>query len=106
MFRNCTSLSSLEVDFTAWPTYANATETWLSGVAATGTFTCPDVLPEIYDASHIPSGWTVVKKDYALKFESVDPAQPLSISFQKSLATAPTLSVKYSTDEGSTWNTF
>lgn len=106
MFSECRSLSSIDVDFTVWPAASNATIGWVYGVAATGTFTCPDVLPETFDTSHIPSGWTVNKKDYALKFESIDPAQPLSISFQKTMATAPTLSLKYSTNEGATWSTF
>ena len=44
MYYGCTSLNSVEVDFTTWPLmksgYAGNTE-WLKNVAASGTFTCP-----------------------------------------------------------------
>ena len=59
MFRGCTSLSAMDVKFTAWSP-SSATDNWLSGVAATGTFKCPaDLDTTISDVSHIPSGWTV-----------------------------------------------
>ena len=57
MFSNCSSLSSVEVAFTAWS--PNATDTWLNGVAASGTFTCPAELPDERGANRIPTGWTV-----------------------------------------------
>ena len=60
MFRGCTSLSSVEVAFTAWNP-SDATTSWLNNVAASGTFTCPSMLPDTpRDASHIPVGWTKV----------------------------------------------
>ena len=57
MFNGCTSLSSVEVAFTTWT--SGATDNWLSGVAASGTFTCPDELPDTRGASNIPEGWTI-----------------------------------------------
>ena len=60
MFASCSSLSSVEVAFTAWADSVNATENWLLNVAADGTFKMPSALTEIRDASHIPSGWTIV----------------------------------------------
>ena len=61
MFRGCTSLSAMDVKFTAWSP-SSATDNWLSGVAAAGTFRCPaDLDTTISDVSHIPSGWTIVQ---------------------------------------------
>lgn len=62
MFSGCTSLSSVEVAFTDWNPF-NATTNWLNGVAAEGTFTCPEGFDTTTrDASHVPAGWTVVTK--------------------------------------------
>lgn len=62
MFNGCSSLASIDVSFSAWdPT--NATDNWLMGVQASGTFTCPSTLPNTpRNVSHIPSGWTKVNK--------------------------------------------
>ena len=62
MFKGCTKLNNINVNFSAWnPT--NATTGWVNGVSSSGTFTCPDGLPDTpRDESHIPSGWTVVRK--------------------------------------------
>ena len=40
-FSGCTNLSSIDVGFSDW-TPTNATIKWLSGVAANGTFYCPE----------------------------------------------------------------
>ena len=60
MFYNCSSLSSIEVGLSAWPSDNTMTENWVQGVAATGTFTCPAALPDARGNSRIPSGWTKV----------------------------------------------
>ena len=58
MFQGCTSLNSvtcLATDISA----TNCTTNWLSGVAATGTFTkAPGMTAWTSGASGIPSGWT------------------------------------------------
>ncbi len=70
MFSSCSGLTSMEVSFTEWPTSTwvkeedrpsdyYATYNWVSSVAASGTFTCPEDLPKTYDSSKIPTGWTV-----------------------------------------------
>ena len=62
MFFYCGSLNNINVNFSAWDP-SNATQGWLNGVASEGTFTCPAALPDTpRDESHIPSGWTVVRK--------------------------------------------
>ena len=59
MFQGCSNLTSINVSFTAWnPT--NATTRWVTGVAASGTFTCPAELPDTRSVSNIPAGWTKV----------------------------------------------
>jgi surface protein len=61
MFRGCTKLNSINVNFSAWnPT--NATGSWVRNVSSSGTFTCPADLPEEFGESRIPTGWTVVRK--------------------------------------------
>lgn len=60
MFYGCSSLSSITVGFSDWQEANTPTTNWVYGVAASGTFTCPSGLSDIRDASHIPTGWTVV----------------------------------------------
>lgn len=64
MFEGCSSLNSVKVKFTSWPTGSVLTN-WLLGVAETGTFYCPDELPDPdpseRGASTVPAGWTIVR---------------------------------------------
>ena len=60
MFNNYENLKELKVHFTEWSDDNHATENWVSGVKSSGTFYKPKALPEIFDESHIPVGWTVV----------------------------------------------
>ena len=60
MFQGCTNLSLIKVRFTAW---GSQTGSWVSGVSPTGTFYKPTALPEEYEVSKIPTGWTVVNID-------------------------------------------
>ena len=61
MFYDCNKLTSVNVNFSAWSP-SSATSEWLVGVAKSGTFTCPAVLPDNRDANHIPVGWTRIEK--------------------------------------------
>lgn len=61
MFNGCSKLNYIKVHFTAWG--RDTTSDWVSGVATSGEFHCPDGLPhEVSDHgySKIPTGWTVV----------------------------------------------
>lgn len=63
MFDGCTSLSYIKVGFTNWTVsgIVSISDTWVSGVAATGTFVCPGALDTSKRNSYrIPAGWTVV----------------------------------------------
>ena len=60
MFSRCTNLSLIQVHFTAWGTQTSG---WVSNVKSTGTFYKLSSLPEEYDTSRIPTGWTVVNID-------------------------------------------
>ena len=62
MLYGCASLSKIEVNFTSWGSIATATQNWVDGVAAEGTFIKPAALPEEYGVNRIPTGWTVVNK--------------------------------------------
>ena len=58
MFYNCSSLSSIHVNFSDWNN-ASSTKNWVYGVPTTGIFTCPDGLPITKDVDHIPFDWIV-----------------------------------------------
>ncbi len=61
MFYGCSGLEDITVGFTAWDDDNSATGSWLRGVAAVGTFTCPAGLDTTTrDSSHVPENWTVV----------------------------------------------
>ena len=60
MFSGCTNLSLIQVHFTAW---GSQTSGWVSEVSPTGTFYKPTALPEEYETSKIPTGWTGVNID-------------------------------------------
>jgi hypothetical protein len=61
MFNGCSGLEDITVGFTAWDDGGGATDRWLDGVAAAGTFTCPAALDTTTrDSSHVPENWTVV----------------------------------------------
>jgi surface protein len=61
MFKGCSSLNSINVNISAWnPT--DATKYWVTNVSSSGTFTCPEVLPQSFGHDRIPDGWTVETK--------------------------------------------
>jgi surface protein len=60
MFQDCTSLNSINVNFTDWNIYA--TIEWLKGVSRSGIFTCPEGLPISRGSDGIPIFWSVVHK--------------------------------------------
>ena len=62
MLYQCSALSKIEVNITSWGTVATATQDWVYGLAASGTFIKPTALPEEYGPSRIPEGWTVINK--------------------------------------------
>lgn len=64
MFRNCSNLSAIAVNWTSWPMENSSTGAnpgWLEGVASSGVFYCPSSLPVKYDAYGIPNGWLRVE---------------------------------------------
>ena len=61
MFKGCSNLSSIEVDWTSWPS-GSCADNWVSGVAANGIFKKPAALPTEFGTNRIPSGWTVINK--------------------------------------------
>ena len=62
MFKDCTSLNKVTVNFEQWLDGDNATFEWLKNVSSEGEFVAPESLPEIRGTSNIPSGWTLTRK--------------------------------------------
>lgn len=66
IFEGCTLIDHIKVGFSDWAITGSVessykTYNWLSNVSATGVFECPAMLDtSTRDASHIPSGWSVV----------------------------------------------
>ena len=58
MFNGCSNLAYIDVKFTDWGT---GTDSWLTGVAESGTFHCPAELSTDYGRSRIPENWEIRK---------------------------------------------
>ena len=109
MFNGCTHLNSitcLATDITA----TDCTKQWVSGVAATGTFTkAASMSSWTTGTSGIPTGWTIQDAnapDYTEPFYLENPTNnPTTIQLVKSNRNAPTLSIQTSLD-GTTWTTW
>jgi hypothetical protein len=61
MFYGCSSLNSVHIYFSEWPTDITPMANWVYKVSKTGTFTCPAALPEERGANRIPEGWEIVR---------------------------------------------
>lgn len=59
MFKNCSSLNYIKVHFTDWKSSIQATDNWVNGVSASGTFIKSPSLTEEHSSSRIPNGWNV-----------------------------------------------
>ena len=57
MFHGCSKLNYIKVHFTAWG--SGMTTQWVKEVSETGTFYCPNGLPNTSGTSNIPTGWAV-----------------------------------------------
>lgn len=60
MFSNCNKLNNINVNFSVWDPENNATRFWVIDVSSSGTFICPETLPQEFGSDRIPTGWTVV----------------------------------------------
>ena len=68
MFKGCVRLSKIKVGFLDWGEIFDVrgdkfwnTDHWFDGVAPSGTFICPEELPEEFGENRIPEGWKVEK---------------------------------------------
>ena len=107
MFIDCSSLNEIRLDYTGnfsgngVPT--NAFTNWVEGVAASGTF--------YYDGedtttgnSAIPTGWEVRGNSLpGLTFTAEEANSTVAMTARGS---APSVSLEYSTDDGTTWQDF
>ena len=108
MFRGCSNISAIDCGLTAWN--GDATNNWLSGVAATGTFICPTELgtDETIErgVSRCPEGWTVrnsVAPTDGVEFKALENTV---MSFGKTQSSAPDVSLQKSMDGGQTWSAY
>ncbi len=126
MFSGCTNLSEISVTFSTWgimTNYANpsantwSTQDWVTNVASTGTFYCPDDLPEEYGSNRIPKGW-IVKNIKEKQEEQEEQEMPQSTenlltfraeedesSFGIENHGGNKPNIQYSTNGGKTWKT-
>lgn len=108
MFYGCSSLNSIKIGYTGnfsgtgVPT--NAFNNWVNGVASSGDFYYGGS-DTTTGASAIPTGWTVKKfyEKQPLTFVARTAGATVSMTTVNS---APSISLEYSTDNGSTWSTF
>lgn len=98
MFNNCKSLSSISCEFTGFSP-ANATSSWVLGVAKQGEFINSNVLRQ-YGNSKIPSGWTVV--DGPLTFTGKSASNAVQLNKNGS---PDAISLQYSKNKG-TWTNY
>lgn len=97
MYQGCSSLTAIECpQLTAWP---SQTTNWVNGVAAAGTFTCPEELPDIRGVNNIPVGWT--KKDTIIPLCFTAEQENSTVRLDK-VGSPNAISLETSTD-GSTW---
>lgn len=119
MLNGCSSLQNVDVNFTSWDKdsevdsqgnviYTSATENWVSGVSATGTFYKPSALPEEYGVNRIPEGWNVVNvDDYAnipLTIEALEPGVTVGVNID--FLENENLDIKYKTNNSAEWITY
>lgn len=102
MFYGCTSLNSITMSYTGnfSTTYFND---WVYGVAANGLIYY-EGSDRTTGASAIPTGWMVEADLYkGLSFTAREAGSTVSMVAESG---APSVSLQYSLDEGSTWNAF
>ena len=105
MFRNCTNLNYIKAMFITTPSISY-TNTWVSGVASTGTFVkSPAAAWNVTGSSGVPTGWDVeaMADEYFTTIAREDGT--ISFNIWKSMGTDMITSISYSTDNGETWNT-
>lgn len=103
MFYGCSQLASLNIAYTGnfSTTYF---DNWVYGVAASGNIKY-DGSDTTTGDSAIPTSWTVVV-DWTTKPITFIAREANSTVAMVNESYAPTLSLQYSTDGGTTWNTF
>ena len=100
MFQNCSNLNYIKAMFTTTPS-TTYTQNWVSGVSATGTFVkSSEATWNVTGVNGVPQNWTVVNE---LMLTAQQANSTVKLSKQGSPAA---ISLEYSTNDGSTWNTY
>ena len=106
MFYGCSNLNYIKAMFTTTPS-ATYTDSWVSGVAATGTFIKnPMATWNVTGVNGVPTGWTIeydfpVMFDY-FKTRAIDNSA-FTLSLAQELTTNNMQYVEYSLNNGETW---
>ena len=103
MFSGCSRLNHIKTEQTSFTGCGN----WVNGVASSGTFECPTSLGTDTTiqrgASACPSNWMVKNSYWGFCVEARTADASVSMIRQ---GDPPAVTLEYSTDGGSTWNTF
>ena len=68
MFKNCTSLNSINAQFLTDPSTGNYTVDWVNGVASEGTFTKNQSATwDVVGNNGVPTGWTILTRSYSVE---------------------------------------
>jgi hypothetical protein len=106
IFNGCSGLSLIDCGLTAW----NGTTNWVTGVAATGNFYCPAALGTNdtieRGVNRCPEGWNVRNPAQATDGVEFKALENTVMSFGKTNASAPDVSLQKSTDGGQTWSAY
>ena len=106
MFRNCNKLNTITLGYTGnfADAPSNAFDSWVNGVASTGTFYYNGT-DTTTGESAIPTGWTVLPIPIPRQELCFTAEEPGSSVTMWANGQAPTVSLEYSTD-GNTWSPF
>ena len=103
MFMNCSNLNEITLSGYVGNFDTDHFNDWVKNVSATGTFYYSGSDTTVGDYA-IPTGWTL--KPYVFDGLTVEAREANSTVSMVNDNSAPTLSLQYSTDGGSNWNTF
>lgn len=115
MFKDCSNLSTIQVNFRNWPAEANINQSrkWLEGVSQTGLFVKPNTLTTI-PTGVIPAGWTlsstypaqIIVADQTYSFDAMSETDQTKIFGFSYIGGSETLNINVDTTNLPSWLTY
>lgn len=115
MFKDCSNLSTIQVNFSDWPAEANINQSrkWLEGVSQTGLFVKSSALNTI-PTGVIPAGWTlstfypaqIVVADQTYSFDAMSETDQIKIFGFSYVDGTETLNINVDTTNLPSWLTY